>query len=438
MRKRLFCLALALLFLWGCTPHPEVPKDPVAFYYPRAELAYSGDDAVIAPEQREALGLREEPQTLLAQYLLGPQNPELRNPFPQGTALARLNCSGKTASVTLSEEFAGLEGLDLRLACACLVRTVTAITGCETVRLSASGANLAGRKWLTLTADTLLLSDNSKLLLQDSMVLYLVDEERACLIPSPVTITLTSGSSGCTELMERFLSGDAANGLRAPLPEGTRLLGVSVEGGLCAVNFSAEFEAAIPQDTAEQYRILQSIANTLTQLNYVSGVNFYCEGTRLLHYGAMDTQDSWKESPLSVCQDLEDTVVAKVYVSSSVGDGLAAIPVCLGGSNNLPEKLLQQVLSLENFNGFLSPIPVGTYLRGVTVENGVCTIDVSEAFLEQPEALPDAVHALVAAVCSLPEIDAARVLVNGETPEGDFGGLFSVLTPQTEWFSEYY
>ena len=61
----------------------------------------------------------------------------------------------------LSTEFSNLNNLELTLSSSCLALTVLQLTGAEKVCISAQGALLNGQQAITMTRESLLLSDTT-------------------------------------------------------------------------------------------------------------------------------------------------------------------------------------------------------------------------------------------------------------------------------------
>ena len=134
--------AVFLLLTCLCACHYNDSGDilePVEFFYPRktATYVYGAADGVITSESREASGHVNDLNYLLAMYLRGPQDVNLRNPFPVGCRLEELYAEGSTLYIHFSEEFATLENAELTLACAALSKTCFSIIGYETISIHA-------------------------------------------------------------------------------------------------------------------------------------------------------------------------------------------------------------------------------------------------------------------------------------------------------------
>lgn len=165
MMKRVLCLLLASLLLAGLLGcHYSDSGDilePVEFFYPRRSrnFVYGSADGVIASEIREASGHTDDLHYLISMYLRGPQDSDLRSPFPGGCVPEEIRIEDDILHIRLSEEFSSLENMELTLACAALAKTCFAMTDSRYVHIN----SLSEGKSITiqLGADTLLLADYS-------------------------------------------------------------------------------------------------------------------------------------------------------------------------------------------------------------------------------------------------------------------------------------
>jgi len=91
-------------------------------------------------------------------------------------------------------------------------------------------------------------------------------------------VTVAGGESEAEAVLRALLGGSAPQGLRAPLPAGSLSAGgpsVIVAGGVATVMLSAAVRTLLPR---ELFAARMAIANTLTELPYVSYVNVLVEG----------------------------------------------------------------------------------------------------------------------------------------------------------------
>lgn len=160
--KKLPFLFLALLMLFtGCTPTAQNIEEPVTFYYLRQDFDYNAADGVITSEIRESADCADE-TAILQRYFRGPEDPGLQCPFPTATELISLSIQENTATVTLTDNFSSLTGIDLTVACACISKTVIALTNTQQVTVKTQTQNLGGQNSITMTEADILLIDNSK------------------------------------------------------------------------------------------------------------------------------------------------------------------------------------------------------------------------------------------------------------------------------------
>ena len=99
------------------------------------------------------------------------------------------------------------------------------------------------------------------------------------------TATLTDTGE---QSVEELCAGALLEELTA-LPEGTRLLSISCEEGLCVVNLSEELYATEPESTATARLIIASFVETLLRLPQVEQVRIEVNGAPMTSYGNYST-----------------------------------------------------------------------------------------------------------------------------------------------------
>ena len=163
--KGFFCGLLSLLLcfsLLGCQKEEPVPiLEPVNYFYIRSSYEYTNSETFFGSEAREASGHKEDLTYLLEQYFLGPQSEGLSQPFPEGCSLISFSVrTNNTITLVLTDAFAELSGIDLSIACICLAKTVTGITGYPKVIIRTQSQLLDGKKSITIRDDELAFYDD--------------------------------------------------------------------------------------------------------------------------------------------------------------------------------------------------------------------------------------------------------------------------------------
>ncbi|MDI3341463.1 MAG: GerMN domain-containing protein [Sphaerobacter sp.] len=133
-----------------------------------------------------------------------------------------------------------------------------------------------------------------------------------------------------TEAIEALLAGpteaERAAGMTTAIPEGTRLLGVTIDAGLATVNLSREFESG--DGSVSLAARLAQVVYTLTQFPTVEQVQFQLEGEPVDSFGDGVLLDH----PVSRA-DYEDLTPAILVETPVVGDTVSP-PLHVAGTAN--------------------------------------------------------------------------------------------------------
>ena len=151
--------AVMMLSVSGCAQRE--PESTVAFYYQRRDILYGSSSSVITYELREMGKYKKDLTRLLELYLTGPSAPELKNVFPDGCKLVSVSVSEESAKICLDSTFGELKGMKLTIACACLTKTVMALTGTGSVHIRAEDTLLAGAQQIVMNEENVLMFDQS-------------------------------------------------------------------------------------------------------------------------------------------------------------------------------------------------------------------------------------------------------------------------------------
>lgn len=80
------------------------------------------------------------------------------------------------------------------------------------------------------------------------------------------------------ELLNMLINGPESDFLQKTIPDGTKLLNVELVGDCLQVNLSKEFVENSSNDEVERRNYINSIVNTVTELNEVNAVKILIEG----------------------------------------------------------------------------------------------------------------------------------------------------------------
>ena len=437
--KKIICIILILSLsapLFGCG-QTEL-RSPGTFYYYRTETIFSDTDGVLAPEAHELYGIEDDLDAILALYCEGPTDRKLENPLPSGCAVPRYTLEEETLKLHFDEDFAALTGVELTIAAGCLARTFLPLTGAETLILTADGALLNGETAMSLTLSDLGLRDNSLDLLHGTYTVYYTGADRRYLVGQSLSVNLSTREELPMLLLEQMHTPPSGTGLRSVLPDGCRVLGVTVKDGLCTVDLSAEFDSHRFYSHTGQILSLMGIVNTLCALEEIEQVDFTVEGSLLIHYGALTipgplVADERVIGPVRTALGERD---GTIYLTEGKDSALIPMPTRLrqSGAVSEPELILRSLLSDPGTNGLGTCIPEGTALNSIRVEKRICRVDLSKEYLSAPDSLLTAGRVITASLCELEGISAIYITVDGGIPEDFDSRLFGILVPSDDWF----
>lgn len=159
MKRLIGILLLLLVCLTACMGNAD-NSQTVQFYYLREDIRCGTESGVIVPEKRKLSTGDGDLSALLALYLAGSQGEEASLPLPEGSRLVEVSGDDQTVNLTFSEEFSGLEGMDLTLVCACISRTVFSLTEAAEVCITAPAPADGTPVRFTANRETFLLRDD--------------------------------------------------------------------------------------------------------------------------------------------------------------------------------------------------------------------------------------------------------------------------------------
>lgn len=155
----LLMLTVSALFA-GCSTQATRTNAYVDFYYLQSDFDSKEDAGVFWKQQRNAAAFSDM-EDLLASYLQGPGDADVKSPFPEDTALISYKCKNDVAYLTLSNSFNKLSGYDLTLACSCIAKTVFGAEDVLAVQIRVKDGAIRGDElYITLREKDLILLDS--------------------------------------------------------------------------------------------------------------------------------------------------------------------------------------------------------------------------------------------------------------------------------------
>lgn len=422
MKKRLtavlILLALLIGLMAGCAFIAST-KDPLMLYYRRAEIAFE-ENGLIGSENAD-FSLERSAEPLADRYFDGPRKDGLVSPFPKGTELVSASVSNGVLSLELTDAFANLSGVDLSLALSCISMTFSQLEGVEAVELSTEHLPIGGQAKIRLDRDQILLEDNSLEMAENTLNVYYADERYRYLIAAEEKTKLEGTEEQAAFAISMLGAKPQNDSLHATLPEGTEILDLSIEDGLCIVDFSADFYRNRPSSEAEERLTILSIVDTLTEFKEIENVQLYVEGEALSTYSRMDltmkfTRDETAIGPVRAGLNEVDATLSVLRKNDWT---LTEVPMRVKSEANETDSdaVMSALLNFGERNGYISPIPADTEVLSLTERGNRCMVDLSKDFAaglttEQSELL--AVQSIVSSLTSLERIRYVNITIEGQ------------------------
>lgn len=152
------------------------------------------------------------------------------------------------------------------------------------------------------------------------------------LVPTLHVIPATDGVARAA--VEQLLAGNLAEGVNTAIPEGTRLLGVSIKDRVATVDLSTAFEGG--GGSASSFYRLGQVVYTLTQFSTVGAVLFQVDGRTVTTFGPEGIVLDGPQTRADFEEQLPSIFVDRPAFGAAVGN-----PARIVGNANVFEATLQ-------------------------------------------------------------------------------------------------
>ncbi|MCI8292680.1 MAG: GerMN domain-containing protein [Hespellia sp.] len=250
--------------------------------------------------------------------------------------------------------------------------------------------------------------------------LYYMNDEETGLVKREYTI-------GDGEVLEE--AEDMLNALReepedieqsSAIPKDVHILGVALSGERLSIDLSRDYEE---MQTLEKTLMRAAVVQSLVQLDKVEAVGFSVEGDPLCDergrlIGYQNAEDFVQNTTGSTLYSYQNAQIA-LHFANEKGDALAVETVDVKYSSNIPlEKLIvEQLIKGPSGRGVYPVMNPETRVLGVTIKEGICYVNLDEAFLNNTyDVIPEvAVYSLVNSIVNGTKASQVQISVNGET-----------------------
>jgi germination protein M len=218
-------------------------------------------------------------------------------------------------------------------------------------------------------------------------------------------------------------------GVYPVIPQDTDILGIDVRNGVAIIDFSRHllnYGSAV-----SERNIIAAIVYTLTGFETIERVRILINGypQGILKYGTDLSCDLGREDVMINTDVLIQAGTRKVdiyFLKQANAGYIYPVPLSVENTaeaDELPEALVELLVSTKAGGGLYSEIPENVFLRDSSVSDGVITLDFSEGFLNYGGTMREEgiLKQLAYTLRQCDSIRAIRITVNGreaELPEG--------------------
>lgn len=208
-------------------------------------------------------------------------------------------------------------------------------------------------------------------------------------------------------------------GLKAVLPAGTSILGMTVKDGLAVVDFSPQLLQTA--DAVHERLILDALTYTLTEFSTIDKVTIWVNGhtlTKMTHGTPVEPILTRDRGVNTLASSKGTGVNVTIYLGmDSMAGGLFLVPVTrpVASAAELSSAALEQLIGgpAAGESGLKGVISSGVRVQRLSIEGKTAVVDFS-ADLAQAENLDAAVGAIVLTLTELPDISGVKLTVDGE------------------------
>lgn len=205
----------------------------------------------------------------------------------------------------------------------------------------------------------------------------------------------------------------------APIDGDTKLTGYSFSAGLLTLNFSGEY---YNQDKIREILSRAAIVRTLTQADGVESVVFQVEGAPLT--GADGSVISSMNADTFIYNagneiNTYEKIELKLFFANESGESLMEVyrSVVYNSNISMQRLAVEQLIGGPNIDIAFPTINPAARINSISVNDGICYVDLDSAFLTQPyQVRPEvAVYSIVNTLTELPGVNKVQISVDGNT-----------------------
>ena len=276
--KRIICILICVSMIVSVNACSSGSSDKkYTIYYTN-----SSRDKLIARDCKidESASVEEKVKALLDNMNIRSSSKDEYVIKPENVNLLEVNVKGKTVNLNYTTTYKQMNSQTELLFRAAVVKMVTQIDDIVYVHFYIDGkeAEYEDGSIIGLLKSNDFTESDSNIgeMNWRNVQLYYADEDGTGLVKVKEILAYNKNMSVEKMIVQRLISGPTTQNCYSSLPEGVKLLGVSVVDKVCYVNLSEEFADELVKVASEVE--IYSIVNSLCSLDYIDSVKIFING----------------------------------------------------------------------------------------------------------------------------------------------------------------
>lgn len=206
----------------------------------------------------------------------------------------------------------------------------------------------------------------------------------------------------------------------APLANGFKLLGYTLDNGQLTMNFDEQYKS---MDTMKEILTRAAIVRTVTQVPEISYVSFTVQGEMLLDSSGMAIGTMAADTFIENAGDeinAYEKVNLRLYFASEDGTRLVEENrrnVVYSSNISLEKLVVEQLVKGPTVEGAYPTINPSAKIVSVSVKDGICYVNFGEDFLSVPgnASAEVTIYSITNSLVELSNVNKVQISIGGET-----------------------
>lgn len=254
---------------------------------------------------------------------------------------------------------------------------------------------------------------------QNTVRVYYMNREETAIIPVEYVIKTEDREDAVAELVEQMRTEPEENELKPTISSGIEIYSIRMSDDKLIIDFAKTYKDMQP---TTEILVRAAIVRTVTQIEGVKTVEFEIEGESMIDHagivvGTMN-KDQFIDNAGTEINAYQE-VTLQLYFANA--DGTALVPVTRKVEYNtnisLEKLVMEQLIKGPEVTGGNPTINPATKIINVTVNDGICYVNLDQTFLTQVYTVNSdvTIYSIVNSLVELDDVNKVQILVNGQS-----------------------